>query len=268
VPHPRAGSAPIASASCPGPTRAPTTGCRARAPVSGVILAGTLKSGGRKAGAAPGHAAAAKSIWLISFTDLMCLMLAFFVLAFSMSEPVRERWQALASSFSARQIEGRSGAVFNISMLNPRSPINLDYLGTLLGGQFSRDPDLKAVEAARQDDRVVIGLPDNLLFEPGQAAFSERGRQALFLLGGVLGHISNRIEVLGHAEVEAVPPEGERDPWELSLSRAVAVGTALHQAGYQRHLAVRAVGMAPGGHPAVGRAHLIDVVVRDLEEGS
>ena len=249
----------------PNPERAPSRR-------SGVILAGTLKSAVPGAGAEPGgpapHAAAAKSIWLISFTDLMCLMLAFFVLAFSMSEPVRERWRALASSFTARQIEGRSGAVFNISMLSPRSPINLDYLGTLLGGQFSRDPDLKAVEAVRQDDRVVIGLPDALLFEPGQAAFSERGGRALFLLGGVLGRISNRIEVLGLAEVEAVPAEGERDPWELSLSRAVAVGAALHQAGYQRHLAVRATGLAPGGHPAVGRAHLIDVVVRDLEEGN
>ncbi|MEI6558490.1 MAG: flagellar motor protein MotB [Rhodospirillaceae bacterium] len=243
---------------------------RAKAGRSGVRLAGTLRAGGRggSAPSAPPTGAAAKSIWLISFTDLMCLMLAFFVLAFSMSEPVRERWQALASSFSARQIEGRTGAVFNVSMLNPRSPINLDYLATLLGVQFARDPDLGAVEASRQDDRVVIGLPDSLLFEPGQAAFSERGRQALFLLGGVLGHISNRIEVLGHAEVEAVPAEGERDSWELSLSRAVAVGTALHQAGYQRRLAVRTVGAAAHGVPLVGRAHLIDVVVRDLEEGS
>ena len=228
-----------------------------------MIRAGTLRTG---TGTAAPARAAAKSIWLISFTDLMCLMLAFFVLAFSMSEPVKERWQALASSFSARQIEGRAGAVFNISMLNTRSPINLDYLGTVLGVQFSRDPDLKGGEAVRQVDRVVIGLPDNLLFEPGQAAFSERGRRALFLLGGVLGQISNRIEVLGHAEAEAVPAEGERDPWELALSRAVAVGTALHQAGYQRHLAVRTAAAARG-RPEVGRIHLIDVVVRDLEEG-
>ncbi len=234
----------------------------------GVIRVGTLKRGSGMAGAASGHAAAAKSIWLISFTDLMCLMLAFFVLAFSMSEPVRERWQAMASSFTARQVEGSSGAVFNVAMLNPRSPINLDYLATLLGGQFSRDPDLKTVEPERRDDRVVIGLPDSLLFEPGQAAFSRRGQQALFLLGGVLAHISNRIEVLGHVEVERVPPEGERDPWELSLSRAVAVGTALHQAGYGRHLAVRAGGALPGGGAVAGRAHLIDVVVRDREEGS
>ena len=40
-------------------------------------------------------------------------------------------------------------------------------VGTLLGGQFARDPDLKPVEAVRQDDRVVIGLPDGLLFEAG-----------------------------------------------------------------------------------------------------
>ena len=60
--------------------------------VAGVVRVGTLKAGGGKGAAASAHAAAAKSIWLISFTDLICLMLAFFVLAFSMSEPIRERW--------------------------------------------------------------------------------------------------------------------------------------------------------------------------------
>jgi flagellar motor protein MotB len=87
------------------------------------------------------------------------------------------------------------------------------------------------------------------------------------VLGGVLGRISNRIEITGHAEQEAVPTQGKRDAWELSLSRAVAVGTALRQAGYPRQLVVRSVGAVPGAVPAVGRGHLIDVVVRDLEEG-
>jgi chemotaxis protein MotB len=211
--------------------------------------------------------AVARSIWLISFTDLMCLMLAFFVLAFSMSEPVQQRWQALAASLAARQIDGRSGAVFNVALLDPRSPINLDYLGILLKGQFAGNPDLAGVVPVRQDDRVVIALPDTLLFEADQSKFSEGGRQMLFVLGGVLGRIGNRIEITGHAGAEPVSAESERDPWELSLARAVAVGAALHQAGYQRHLVVRSV--AGSDAPAVtGRAHLIDIVVRDLDEGS
>ncbi|MEI6985863.1 MAG: flagellar motor protein MotB, partial [Rhodospirillaceae bacterium] len=207
------------------------------------------------------HLAAARSIWLISFTDLICLMLAFFVLVYSMSEPEQHRWQAMVQSLAARQVGGR-GAVFNVALLDPRSPISLDYLGALLTLQFAGNPDLAGVVPVRQDDRVVIGLLDTQLFEEDQLTFSERGRQALFILGGVLGRISNRIEITGHAELELSAAPNERDSWELALSRSVAVGTALHQAGYQRRLVVRSVGVT------VGRAHLIDVVIRDLDEGT
>ena len=249
---------PIGQMPPPVPSRA--SGPRA----SGVVRIGAA----RLAAQGAARAAAARSIWLISFTDLMCLMLAFFVLAFSMSEPKQERWQALAQSLAARRIDGRSGAVFNVAMLDPRSAINLDYLGILLTGQFAGDSDLEGVVPVRQDDRVVIGLPDSLLFEADQATFSERGRQALFVLGGVLGRIANRVEVTGHAGWEFPAGGGERDGWELSLSRAVAVGAALHQAGYQRHLAVRSVAAGPLPAAEARRVHLIDVVVRDLEEGS
>ncbi len=230
---------------------------------SGVIRVGTV---GAEGGPGSVKGAAARSIWLISFTDLICLMLAFFVLAFSMSEPMPPHWQALAASLASHGVEGRSGAVFNVAMLDPRSPINLDYLGSLLRGQFAGNSDLDGVVPVRQDDRVVIGLPDDGLFEGDQATFSERGRQMLFVLGGVLGRIGNRIEITGHAGgLERTPGDTERDPWELSLARAVAVGTALHQAGYQRHLVVRSV--AAEAPVAGGRTALIDIVVRDLEEG-
>ncbi|MEI8395131.1 MAG: flagellar motor protein MotB [Rhodospirillaceae bacterium] len=216
--------------------------------------------------------ASARSIWLISFTDLMCLMLAFFVLAFSMSEPDQGNWRAMAQSLAPALASGRvgarTGALFNVEMLDPRTPINLDYLGSLLLGQFARDADLAGVVPMRQDDRVIIGLPDVLLFEQDGANFSERGRRVLFVLGGVLGRISNRVEIIGHAEREQPALESARDTRELALSRAVAVGTALRQAGYARGLVVRAVGQPLGTSVLAGRARLIDVVVRDLEEGS
>ena len=236
---------------------------------SGVVRVGL--PGRRGAVSPPAHGAAARSIWLISFTDLMCLLLAFFVLAFSMSEPEQHHWQALTHALTARRIGEHTGAVFNTGQLDGRAPINLDYLGTLLIGQFADSADMAGVVPVRQDDRVVIALPDTLLFEAGQAAFSERGRRILFVLGGVLGRVSNRIEVTGHIGLEQPTSDGERDAWELSLSRAVAVGTALHQAGYQRHLVVRSVAADVVPVQAFGHGpqpHLIDVVVRDLDEGA
>lgn len=209
------------------------------------------------------HAHSARSIWLISFTDLICLLLAFFMLKFSMSEPVSQRWQQMAASMAARQAGGKPGATFNVSLIEAGTAINLDYLATLLTTQFTASSELGGVMPRRLDDRVVIGLPDGLLFEADQATFSPAGQRILFVLGGVLGRIGNRIEIAGHADQEN-PADPDRDAWQLSLARGVAVANALRSAGYQRRLVVRSQGDVPALR---GRAHLIDIVVRDLEEG-
>lgn len=206
------------------------------------------------------HRPQSRSIWLISFTDLICLLLAFFVLRFSMTEPQGQRWQALSDSLATGP--GRVGAMFNVARLDSRAPLSLDYLANLLSVQFADMPEFSGIAPVRLSDRVVLPLPDNALFLPDQSAFSERGQRILFALGGVLGHTGNRIEITGHADQEAPAPAGGRDVWELSLSRAVAVARALQAAGYQHRLVLRSQG-AVGGQ----QARLMDVVIRDLAEG-
>lgn len=215
-----------------------------------------------------------RTIWLISFTDLVCLMLTFFVLKFSMAEPIHQRWQAMTASLAAAHLAGAPGADFNIAALAPETATNLDYLTTLLAGQFAADADLAGIVPVRADDRVIIGLPDRLLFDPAQAVFSDRGRRALFILGGVLGRIGNRIEITGHAEREPPVPGSGRTGWELALTRTVAVALALRESGYRQGLVARAVAAfdiaeraaGPGADQGNGRARLIEIVVRDRKE--
>lgn len=206
-----------------------------------------------------------RSMWLISFTDLISLMLAFFVLMFSMTEPQQQRWARLSQAVSARSTattpseappEPRSA--FNAATLEPHSAVNLDYLGALLNGQIAGSPDLAGVTVRREDDRVVIVLPGDVLFDARAGGFSDRGRRALFLLGAVVGRIGNRVEVVGHAEREDAPAGLA---WERSLGRAVAVSMALRETGYRRDLVARTA-MAP--LPRTGaRDTRVDLVVRE-----
>ena len=212
--------------------------------------------------------AARKTTWLISFTDLMSLMLAFFVLMFSMAEPQVQRWSKMAQGLSARSTATRPSdappvpsAAFNAASIEAQSAINLDYLGALLHGQVADSPELAGVQVVREDDRVVIGLPGDVLFEQNAPMFSPRGRRVLYLLGAVVGRIGNRIEVVGHAEREAVPPE---QAWERSLGRAVAVSMALREHGYRRDLVAR-TGMGRR-LPTDIAGPRIDIVVREQKE--
>jgi len=220
-------------------------------------------------------------IWLISFTDLICLLLAFFVLLFSMAEPVGERWQALVTGFGLGLRDGASGAAFIVETVFPPQALGLGYLAPLLTTQFANDPVLAGIQPNREPDRVIIGLPDHLLFDADDRVFSSGGERIIFVLSGILGRLGNRIEITAHAGREATSTgPGATGPratgpratgmvtgeaaWETALLRAVAVAAALRDAGYRRPIVARSrAGMENADRKP--RSHLIDIVIRERE---
>ncbi|WP_448203213.1 flagellar motor protein MotB [Azospirillum sp. sgz302134] len=214
-----------------------------------------------------------RTIWLISVTDLMSLLLAFFVLMYSMSEPEAQRWTGLSQALSqAQTASARSTATtpsvaapepkaaFNAATVESLSAMNLDYLGALLRTQTAANEDLASVDVQREDDRVVIGLPGVVMFDASGGTFTDQGRRVLYLLGAAVGRIGNRIEVVGHAERE---DQGNGLAWERALTRAVAIAAALRETGYKRDLVARSMMSEP---VSAGGAR-VDIVVRDEAEG-
>ena len=180
--------------------------------------------------------------WLITFTDLVSLMLTFFVLLFSMSTIRTDHWDsvidALSQSLNPSSTKAHMSATsdFNIATLFRKRAINLDYLTSVLQDASSKDALLSGNHLMRMDDRLIVALPGDLLFEPGQAVLTENARQALFNLGGVLRNIGNKIGINGHTDPS--PPTGETyaSNWELSMARAAAVANALRRSGYTENI--------------------------------
>jgi chemotaxis protein MotB len=80
--------------------------------------------------------------------------------------------------------------------------------------------------------RIVINLPNNVLFNSGSASLNSEGQQALAQIGGVLKNFSDRrFQVEGHTD--NVPIKSARFPsnWELSTTRALAVVHLLTEMG-------------------------------------
>ena len=72
--------------------------------------------------------------------------------------------------------------------------------------------------------RIVINLPDNVLFNSGSASLNPEGRQAITQVGEVLSQFSDRrFQIEGHTD--NVPIKSARYPsnWELSTARALSV---------------------------------------------
>jgi len=181
---------------------------------------------------------ARKKAWLVTFTDLVSLMLTFFVLLFSMSSVQVDRWEEMIDTLSRTLNPNKEEAVsaptaqYNISTVFRRRAINLDYLEAVLADKMFADDILQQARLFLGEDRLIISLPGDLFFQPGNAILSEKAKQALFVLGGILRNVNNQVGVNGHTDPKPVSGGKYTSNWELSLGRAIAVANSLKRAGY------------------------------------
>ncbi len=72
--------------------------------------------------------------------------------------------------------------------------------------------------------RIVINLPDNVLFSSGKAALNKQGKNALKNIANVLKEFSDRsFQVEGHTDNIPISRGRYASNWELSASRALSV---------------------------------------------
>ncbi len=197
-------------------------------------------------------AAQAVPLWLITFTDVMALMLTFFVLLYSMSVPEEEKWKEIADSFSskfnyeeARPHNAGSQDVISIDRIDKSRALSLRYLKALVKNLLKTN-GVKDVIIFENDKRLVISLPSELLFKSGSAQINLKGKKVLFALGGALSRVKNRIEIAGHTDPR--PITGTNGPyrtnWELSLARSASVSVMLKDVGYSRDITIRGLSSA------------------------
>jgi chemotaxis protein MotB len=83
-----------------------------------------------------------------------------------------------------------------------------------------------------RNGRIVIELPDNILFDSGRAELNEGGRQALTQVAGILAQFRDRrFQVEGHTDDRPIRSARYPSNWELSAARALAVVHLLVEAG-------------------------------------
>lgn len=183
----------------------------------------------------------ARRTWIVSFADLLSLMLTFMVMLFAMTNvdkpaPPEGGVDTLAATldWAGREIPT---AAARSSVDRVRSPpgLDLDYLAEVLRTMLAEAPLLSSARIERHDNRLVVALPATLLFAPGAADVSMQARAALAGLAPTLRGIRNRFAIEGHADPEAVPSGGAYDSnWELSLARAVAIAEVIAATGLDR----------------------------------
>ena len=75
-----------------------------------------------------------------------------------------------------------------------------------------------------EQGRIVINLPNNVLFKSGSANLNPEGEEALTQIGSVLSQFSDRrFQIEGHTDNKPIKSAQFPSNWELSTSRALTV---------------------------------------------
>ncbi len=196
---------------------------------------GRLAAARGRSGGGGAHDGGGSMRWLLTYADMITLLMAFFIMLYSMSILNLSRFQQVAVSIKS----GFGGAVpgQGMSVLGATgqfgvqpSPIAGDTAGVpyssirkLQEGLARTSPESKA-QMLTDERGLVVRLPsDTLLFEPGSATMRPAAAQVLAEVAEALREVPNDIRIEGHTC--SLPTRSQRYPtnWELSTSRATEV---------------------------------------------
>lgn len=168
------------------------------------------------------------SSWMVTFTDLITLILVFFILLFSMSQIDLQKFKAAVDSIQ-KEGNGLQPDQTSIENKNP-SPSDAkkqeDQQDQLLKkvNTYIKDNHLKAQMTAKRDERgVVLVLQEAVLFDTGEAKVLKNAETLLHQIAVLLHTIPNDIQVEGHTDSRNISTYRYPSNWELSAARASGV---------------------------------------------
>jgi len=178
--------------------------------------------------------------WLVTYCDMVQLMLCFFVALFNVEDIDQAQLEAMAASFQSRSLGvniggntlsvGRSADLGNTILALP-STVRGNQLGQALRRAVSLfNPEIRSnkVKITHDERGLVISLASDAFFNPASAAINiEETRDILLRLGSLFNSDELRgrkFRIEGHTDSESVDPYGPwEDNWHLSTARSISV---------------------------------------------
>lgn len=196
--------------------------------------------------------------WLITYSDLITLLLVFFVIMFAMSDINKVRFATLAKSLysalhSGQQIPlqglGSSSLVLSGSQNNgdqssPLTPTTtqtqqtnatndqqLSNLYTVVKAYIQKNHLENQVSVLNEARGVQITMKDVALFDTGQAVLRTQAEQLIAGFVPFFKTVPNNIVVEGYTDNQPINTAIYPSNWELSAGRAMSVVHFLDGAG-------------------------------------
>jgi len=205
--------------------------------------------------------------WLITYADMITLMMAFFVIMISVSKPDAQKAQQISESLKAAGFEENTEKAEN-----PEQTLS-DELQIMIENQSLEE----TMSVEKTDKGVTLELSSGAFYEGGSAKFKKEALPILKEVATVLKDFDfNAYEVQVDGHTDDIPIKSPLYPsnWELSASRAsnivrffIAYGIKeeiMRASGYA-HVKPKMPNLDPDGNPVPENRELNRRVVIRVE---
>ena len=188
--------------------------------------------------------------WVMTFADLVTLLMVFFILLFAMGSIEDEKWrlvkESLKSALGSEEIPeaGTRQGLDVISMkLNEESIQAIDEVGAMVAKEIEeiaseveefvyKNKLAGQVQVSSDERGAVITVSDIVLFSPGTARMNYKGNEVIKQVFELLNQFNYKVKIEGHTDDTPIKTDRFPSNWELSASRAAEVARLFVESGF------------------------------------
>ncbi|MCB0348520.1 MAG: OmpA family protein [Bdellovibrionales bacterium] len=185
--------------------------------------------------------------WVVTFADMMSILLCFFIMLLSMSEPKREKFQdasgSMRNAFGIHNTYVEERSPMNEKIVNqqfaqsPAKPVPANGTATLAMIDAETDEILNAlktekdVEVLNDGKDIIIRLPADVVFANEQASLQKSVLPTLKKITAEVTKLNKYIVVSSHSDNQDLKTKAYRSKWDLTSARSVTVALAMMKLG-------------------------------------
>jgi len=176
--------------------------------------------------------------WLLTYSDLMTLVLVFFVLLYSFSQIDVIKFRQFITSFQGQGILNTGTAPLEEVQPENTSKSQLEeQIAEEINAQRESLKEIyemtvqylekhglsDQVEVRYRQRGIALDIKERILFDSGKAILKPEARELLDRLSGLFAKLPNQVSVEGHTDNRPIHTIQYPTNWELSVDRAVKV---------------------------------------------